>query len=75
VGIKIPPNYSAENEKVIQTFSKRLEDYATSLSDRECQILLNLIMNVMDPLDRIRWKDPASLLNKDEQEYLDELQQ
>ena len=70
---KVPPTYTGEQEKLIETFSNRLEEFASSLSDRECQILLNLIMSTMDPLDRIRWENPNSILNKQEQEYLNDL--
>ena len=70
------PLYTSKQvqEETLKNFSNHLEEYASSLSDREYQILINLIMNVMDPLERMRWRNADSLLDQKENEYLLTLQ-
>ena len=64
------PDCNTQEHEHIATFAGRLEAYASSLSSRERQILMTLIMNTMDPFERMRSKDTSTLLDPKEEEYL-----
>jgi hypothetical protein len=58
----------------VASFAHRLDSYAASLQTRERLILAAVLVRSMDPLDRMRFKDPSSLLEPDEAAILDMLQ-
>lgn len=58
----------------VASFAHRPDSYAASLQTRERLILVAVLARSMDPLDRMRFKGPSSLLEPDEAAILDMLQ-
>lgn len=59
----------------IAAFSERLEAYASTLPQREQQALTVILLRSMDPIERMRWRDPRSLLDSQELAVLQKLQE
>ena len=56
------------------SFAHRLNSFAATLPKSERLLLAAIIFNLMDPIERIGWKNVTSLLEPDEIEILNKLQ-
>lgn len=57
----------------VESFATRLEAYASSLSEREREILMAFIVSTMDPLERLRWTKSEGLLSAEEEALVEAL--
>jgi len=62
-----------DSDQVLAAFAAHLDAYAAELSDRERGTLMTILVRAMDPLERIRWRDIASILTPNEASVLNEL--
>jgi hypothetical protein len=58
------------DDATIDAFVTRLETYAAALTESERRALATIILRAMDPLERMRWRDPADLLDPREEAVL-----
>jgi hypothetical protein len=49
-------------------------EYLKTLSKRERQIMLNILVHQLDPLDRLKLSGAQDVLSKSELAYLDQLE-
>jgi hypothetical protein len=61
-------------EKDLLSFAERLDSFAATLPKAERLILAAIILNSMDPVERMNWRRVTSLLEPDEIETLNKLQ-
>lgn len=61
-------------ENDLLSFAHRLESFAATLPKGERLILAALILNSMDPVERMNWRNITNLLQPDEIEILNKLQ-
>jgi hypothetical protein len=67
-------NDEKDSEKDLLSFARKLDSFATTLPKGERLILAAIIFNLMDPIERMKWRDVATLLKADEIEILNKLQ-
>jgi hypothetical protein len=67
-------NDEKDSEKDLLSFARKLDSFATTLPKSERLILAAIIFNLMDPIERMKWRDVATLLKADEIEILNKLQ-
>lgn len=60
--------------RLLTSFTKRLDSFASTLPRRERLILAEIIMASMDPIERMRWRDLTKILDPSEVEILKKLQ-
>lgn len=61
------------DEQAIASLAARLEAYATGLTAHERRVLETIILAAMDPVERMRWRDPAAVLDPREEAFLNAL--
>jgi hypothetical protein len=61
-------------EKNLISFAQILDSFAATLPKAERLILVDLILNSMDPVERMKWRSVTSLLKPEEIEILNKLQ-
>jgi hypothetical protein len=64
------PNNDMFDERAITAFAVRLDAYAATLSTREREALMIILVRAMDPVERMRWREAASLLDESEEAVL-----
>ena len=64
------PTDDLPDEQAIASFAARLEAYAVGLPERERQALETLLIRAMDPVERMRWRQTAGLLDPREEALL-----
>jgi hypothetical protein len=57
----------------VSVFAEHVNDYANTLSPRECKVLQLLLLRAMDPVERIRWTSAPHLLDEGQEALLQEL--
>ena len=57
-------------EQDIAAFAARLDAYAATLSARERDALMIILARAMDPVERMRWRHAATLLDPSEEAAL-----
>jgi hypothetical protein len=62
------------SEKDLLSFAHKLDSFAATLPKSERLVLAAIIFNLMDPIERMKWRDVATLLKPDEIEILKMLQ-
>jgi len=62
-----------DNRLLLSSFTKRLDSFASTLPRRERLILAAMIIASMDPIERMRWRDLAKILDPNEIEILRKL--
>jgi hypothetical protein len=67
-------NDEKDSEKDLLSFAHKLDSFATTLPKSERLILAAIIFNLMDPIERMKWRDVTTLLKADEIEILNKLQ-
>ncbi|MDQ3852542.1 MAG: hypothetical protein M3299_06885, partial [Thermoproteota archaeon] len=55
-------------------FAQRLDSFAATLPKSERLLLATIIFNLMDPIERMKWRNVTNLLKPDEIEILNKLQ-
>lgn len=60
--------------RLLTSFTKRLDSFASTLPRRERLILAEIIIASMDPIERMRWRDLTKILDPSEVEILKKLQ-
>jgi hypothetical protein len=65
------PEHDAET--ALSGFADHLDEYAGTLSAREQQVLVLVLLRAMDPLDRVRWTSDPAILDEGQQALLREL--
>jgi hypothetical protein len=63
-----------ESESASLSFAHRLDCLASTLSKNERLILATVIFNLLDPIERMKWRRIASLLEPNEIEILNKLE-
>jgi hypothetical protein len=63
-----------ESENASLSFAHRLDCFASTLSKNERLILVTVIFNLLDPIERMKWRRIASLLEPNEIEILNKLE-
>ncbi len=63
-----------ESENASLSFAHRLDCFASTLSKNERLILANVIFNLLDPIERMKWRRVTSLLEPNEIEILNKLE-
>jgi hypothetical protein len=61
-------------ENDLLSFAHKLDSFAATLPKNERLILAAIIFNLMDPIERMKWKNVTSILKPDEIEILNKLQ-
>jgi len=56
------------------SFAQKLDSFAETLPKSERLLLATIIINLMDPIERMKWRDVTNLLNADEIQLLKRLQ-
>lgn len=59
-----------DQDELVERFAARLGEFARELSTSEREVLVKLLYRAATPLERLRWTDPADVLDPDEQETL-----
>ena len=67
-------NDEKDSENDLHSFARRLDSFATTLPKRERLVLATIIYNLMDPIERMNWRNVTVLLEADEIEALKKLQ-
>jgi hypothetical protein len=62
------------DEDTVAAFAAHLEGFARTLAEPERDLLTRMLMSVLDPLERMRLRDPAELLSPAEAELLRSLE-
>jgi hypothetical protein len=62
------------NEATVAAFAEHLEAFVGTLTHRESAVLKHLFTSTLDPWERMRLLDPASILSPEEAELLRELE-
>lgn len=62
------------DEDTVAAFAAHLEEFAATLSEREYNLLASLLLSVLDPLERLRLRNPAEFLSADEAAILEALE-
>jgi hypothetical protein len=63
-----------ESKDVLLSFAHRLNSFAETLPKSQRLALVTIIFNLMDPIERMNWKNITSVLEPDEIEILNKLQ-
>jgi hypothetical protein len=63
-----------DSENDLLSFAHKLDSFAATLPKSERLILVAIIFNLMDPIERMKWRNVTSLLKPDEIEILNKLQ-
>lgn len=58
----------------VRHLAERLNEYAQRLSEHEKQVLFEILLRAMEPLDRFRYMKTSDLLNPDEEGILRSLE-
>jgi hypothetical protein len=69
VSDQTPPDLGLD-EDTVTALAAHLEVFADTLSEHERRLLAGLLWSVLDPLERMRFRDPAELLSPQEAEIL-----
>jgi hypothetical protein len=67
-------NDEKDSKNVLLSFAHRLNSFAETLPKGERLALATIIFNLMDPIERMNWRNVTSLLEPDEIEILNKLQ-
>ena len=65
-----PPLGDPPKEQDIAAFAARLDAYAATLSAREREALMIILARAMDPVEWMRWRHAATLLDPSEEAAL-----
>lgn len=65
-----PPPGPGIDEDTVAAFADHLEAFAATLSEGERDLLGRLLVSVLDPLERMRLRDPDEVLSPREAEVL-----
>jgi hypothetical protein len=63
-----------ESENDLLSFAHTLDSFAATLPKSERLLLEAVILHLMDPIERMNWRNVTSLLEPDEIEILNKLQ-
>jgi hypothetical protein len=67
-------NDDKDCENDLLSFAHTLDSFAATLSKGERIILAAILLNSMDPVERMNWRNITNLLRPDEIQILDKLQ-
>jgi hypothetical protein len=62
----------SENESL--SFAHRVNSFAETLTKNERVLLATVIFNLLDPIERMKWRSVASILEPNEIEILNKLE-
>lgn len=57
----------------IHSFAQKLESFSLTLRPREKRILHSILLEHLDPLDRMKWRDIRQLFTSDELKFLNNI--
>jgi hypothetical protein len=63
---EVAPQDIGYSDSIIRSFAQKLALFSSTVSTREKQILASIIMERLDPLDRMKFRDIHQLLTQDE---------
>jgi len=72
MGEPAPTNINCP-DPTIRSFARKLALFSSTFSLRERQILFSIIVERLDPLDRMKFRDINQLLTQDELDILNDL--
>jgi hypothetical protein len=67
-------NDEKDPENDLLSLAHRLDSFAATLPKSERLLLAAIIFNLMDPIERMKWRNVTNLLEPDEIEILNKLQ-
>lgn len=67
-------NDEKDYENDLLSFADSLDSFAATLTRRERLILAAIILNSMDPIERMKWRNVTNLLEPGEIDILDKMQ-
>ena len=67
-------NHEKDSENDLLSLAQRLDSFAATLPKSERLLLATVIFNLMDPIERMKWRNATNLLEPDEIEILKKLQ-
>ena len=67
-------NDEKDSENDLLSLAQRLDSLAATLPKSERLLLATVIFNLMDPIERMKWRNATNLLEPDEIEILNKLQ-
>ncbi len=63
-----------ESEDLPVSFASMLDSFAETLPKNERLLLTNIIFRLQDPIERMKWRNAASILHPNEIEILNNLE-
>lgn len=67
-------NDEKDSENDLLSFARRLDSFAATLPKRQRLVLATIIFDLMDPIERMNWRNVTIHLEADELEVLNKLQ-
>lgn len=57
-------------EQAIWSFARKLDAFASGLSEKERRVLSGIVLRAMGPLERMRWTNAGDVLTEEERQVL-----
>lgn len=67
-------NDEKDSENNLLSFAQRLDSFAAALPKSERLLLATILFNLMDPIERMKYRNVTNLLKPDEIDILNKLQ-